>query len=87
MHDIGGTIMTTIIILIAGILVIDIIRLCLAIKTQKKIDKLNASSAAQQKRWNQMCEETTAWFREAVDAAKGPAFSTSDTIEERKEKL
>ena len=50
--------------MIAGILLINVIRLCLAIKQHNKIDHLNRNSDAQMQAWNQMCRDILTWVDE-----------------------
>ena len=50
--------------MIAGILLLNVIRLCLAIKQHNKIDRLNRNSDAQMRAWGQMCRDILTWVDE-----------------------
>jgi len=56
--------------MIAGILLINVIRLCLAIKQHNKIDHLNRNSDAQMQAWNQMCRDILTWVDEVHDECR-----------------
>ena len=56
--------------MVGGILLLNVIRLCLAIRQQKRIDALNRRSEGMQIVWNQMCEDMLTWIREIHDECR-----------------
>ncbi len=57
--------------MVGGILALGIIRLILAIWTNRKITQGNAMINAQRMRWNQMCEDLVAFCKEGEDENNG----------------
>ena len=62
--------MTGLIVIVAAILIINVIRLCLAIQQSKKIDLINEMASAHQARWNQTCEDALKWVQEECDGSE-----------------
>jgi len=55
--------MTILIWLVGGILFLDLVRLCCAIRGGMQTTRANAMLEAQQLRWNKMCSDVTDWAR------------------------
>ena len=53
--------------MVGGILLLNIARLCLAIRQQNKVDELNWNSDAQMRAWNQMCQDILRLIYEVHD--------------------
>jgi len=55
--------MTILVWMVGGILFLNLVRLCLAIRANRKTTRANDMLEAQQIRWNQMCSDVTDWAR------------------------